>query len=127
MDNYRHLPACKCSVSYGGKPRKEGQVYTVVVQFQTPWSKRQLNPESYGWRAVPEGDAFATLKGAITRRRIVADRYPTQNTAIQAPTGHLVMLTPAIDPDYVRPEIAEHLRRRAQKRKLVPRNPRYGE
>jgi len=99
-------------------------MYTVLVRFDTPFTRAHRNPESVGWQRVPGKNAFATPKGAITRRRALSTIYPNQATAILTPGGFLAMITPAVDD---MPKPPKPLQRIAppKKRKLVPRNPDY--
>lgn len=90
-------------------------MYTIVVQFETPLTRLQRRPDSFGWRAVADGGAFPTLKGAIARRRVVARKYAFHSTAIQTPGGHLIMRMDALD------EPRAPAPPKIKKRKLTPR------
>lgn len=68
----------------------------------------------------PQGRAFPTLKGAITARRALAEKFPRCATAIRAPDGSLQMQCDALDPDW-RPARQAPIK----KRRLKPRNPDY--
>lgn len=73
-------------------------MYLIVVRFQSGLTRRNRRPESVGWEAVKDGGSFATAKGALTRRKVVARKYPRNDTAVQTPGGHLIEFTPALHP-----------------------------
>lgn len=98
-------------------------MYTVLVRFETPFTRAHRNPESVGWQQVVGKNAFPTLKGAITRRRALSTIYPRQSTAIRTPGGFLMMITPAMDA--MKPLPAPKRIPLPKKRRLVPRNPDY--
>lgn len=96
--------------------------YVVIIRSDTSQDHLHRNCDAIGWDLEGES-SYATSKGAETRRKKVANKFPRFDTGVLTPGGMIIYLTKALRPWLNRPAPVP----RPKKRILVPRNPHYGE
>jgi len=100
------------------------KAYKVIVRSDVSQDHLHRVPDAIGWDLKGES-AWATVKGAESRRKVVARKFPRYDTGVLTPGGHIIQLTKAPRPWLNEPE---YQRKPAaiKKRRLTPRNPNYG-